>query len=157
MRFVIVENGTVVNVIEGEVPGSVRSDTANIGDMWDGESFSTPEKTVTLEEKIAELAALRYNKETAGITVNGSEILTDRESQAMLSGAYCACLIDPARIIDFKGANGWIQLSASEITIIAAAVADHVQACFTRENELSVLLQSDIDTDITTGWPGSGE
>lgn len=157
MRFVIIKDGVVVNVIEGEVPGSVRSDTANIGDMWDGESFSTPEKTVTLEEKIAELAALRYNKETAGITVNGSEILTDRESQAMLSGAYCACLIDPARIIDFKGANGWIQLSASEITIIAAAVADHVQACFTRENELSVLLQSDIDTDITTGWPGSGE
>ena len=153
MRFVIIKDGVVVNVIEGEVPGSVRSDTANIGDLWDGESFSEPIISATIDERLIELAALRYTKETSGITVNGTEILTDRESQAMISGAYCACLIDPARIINFKGANGWIQLSASEITAIASAVADHVQACFTREKELAELLHADINTDLTTGWP----
>ena len=107
----------------------------------------------TLEEKLSELAALRYTKETTGIVVDGVSIATDRESQAMISGAYCACLIDPNRIIDFKGTNGWVQFTVSEITAIASAVANHVQSCFTREKELAAPLIVDINTDITTGWP----
>lgn len=109
--------------------------------------------TTTLEEKLSELAALRYTKETSGIVVDGVSISTDRESQAMISGAYCACIIDTTRIIDFKSVNGWVQLTASEITSIASAVAMHVQSCFTREKELAALLDMDINTDLTTGWP----
>ena len=109
--------------------------------------------TPTLGEKLSELASLRYTKETSGIVVDGVSISTDRESQAMISGAYCACLIDPTRIIDFKGTNGWVQLTSSEITNIASAVAIHVQSCFTHEKELTALLHADINTDLTTGWP----
>ena len=106
-----------------------------------------------LEARKEELAALRYEKEIAGVTVGGFPILTDRLTQSMLTGAFVACQTTPERTLDWKGANGWTELNALQITAIATAVADHVQACFTREKELSALLDTDIDTDITTGWP----
>lgn len=44
MRVAIIEGGTVANVIVvegGATPdGGVPSDTANIGDLWDGENFT---------------------------------------------------------------------------------------------------------------------
>lgn len=115
----------------------------------------TPEESAkVLENRKAELAALRYEKEIAGVTVGGSTVLTDRLSQAMLTGAFIACQIKPNREIQWKGKNGWTKLNASQISAIASAVSDHVQACFEREKELSELLENDIKTDVTIGWPG---
>jgi len=93
-------------------------------------------------KKITELAQRRYTAEITGITVNGSEIKTDRESQAMITGAYNAIQINPNKTIDWKGTNGWATLNATAITAIASAVADHVQACFTREKELTELINA---------------
>jgi hypothetical protein len=51
MRYALVESGVVVNVVEVvEGDGStaqegqalVPSDTANIGDLWDGSAFQKP-------------------------------------------------------------------------------------------------------------------
>lgn len=45
MRFAIVEHGAVTNIaiaVEPLAPNWVRSDTANIGDTYDGETFSAP-------------------------------------------------------------------------------------------------------------------
>jgi hypothetical protein len=46
MRAAIVENNIVVNVIEVEsldfIEGLVEAPEANIGDVWDGESFTAP-------------------------------------------------------------------------------------------------------------------
>lgn len=41
MRYAIIENGVVVNVVEGGGVG-IPSDTAGIGDLWDGEQFTRP-------------------------------------------------------------------------------------------------------------------
>lgn len=120
-------------------------------------SWTEEEITQDLEArktaKLAELAQLRFEKETGGVTVNGTVIRTDRESQAVISGAYNAMQIDPTRVIDFKGVNGWVKLDSAAVTVVSEAVADHVQACFTRERELVLALGDDINTDITTGWP----
>ena len=117
---------------------------------------------VTLEDtkqrKLSELAALRFQKETAGITLNGSVIRTDRESQGMVTGAYCTSLLNPAVLINFKGANGWIQIDATEIAGISSAVSSYVQSCFTNEKVLTLLIEaattvSDVQAiDLTTGW-----
>ncbi|MCD6346232.1 MAG: DUF4376 domain-containing protein [Bacteroidales bacterium] len=104
------------------------------------------------ERKLALLAQIRYEHETAGITVNGSKIRTDRESQGMVLGAYTAVQIDPKRIIDWEGENGWVQLNATATITIAKAVIDHVQACFSHGKELALLIEKDIDYDITAGW-----
>ena len=47
MRYAIIENNVVINVAESDEPFTdewVLSDTANIGDTWDGLEFITPPK-----------------------------------------------------------------------------------------------------------------
>jgi len=109
--------------------------------------------------KQSELAALRYEKETAGITLNGATIETNRESQALVNGAYSYSLLNPAVLIDWKATTGWIQIDATAIAGIATAVACHVQACFSNERTLSELIAAAETVaavqaiDLTIGWP----
>lgn len=47
MRAAIIENDTVINVAEADADfaseqGWIISDTAKIGDLWDGETFTSP-------------------------------------------------------------------------------------------------------------------
>ena len=46
MRYAIIENGKVINVIEADENYSegIQSDTANTGDAWDGLTFTKPEE-----------------------------------------------------------------------------------------------------------------
>ncbi len=113
------------------------------------------------QQKLAELAALRYEKETAGITLNGASIETDRASQALITGAWSISQINPAVLIDWKTATGdWVQIDAATIAGIAGAVAGHVQACFSAERvhaEAIAALETAEDVaayDITVGWLG---
>jgi hypothetical protein len=100
-------------------------------------ALPTPLTDADRNIKLAELTDARYAAETGGITLNGITVRTDRESQAMLNGAYTTCQMNPDAIIDWKGVNGWVQLDASAITAIAQAVSAHVQSCFTRERLLA--------------------
>ncbi len=110
--------------------------------------------------KIDELAALRYQHETAGIMLNSMTIETDRQSQALITGAWSFSQLNPAVLIDWKGVNGWIQVDAATIAAIAGAVATHVQACFSAERRHAEAIKA-LETSeeiaayaITTGWPG---
>lgn len=93
-------------------------------------------------------AAARYNKETGGITVNGAAVATDRESQAMVNGAYAYALINPQLTISFKTEAGFTVLNATQITAVATAIAAHVQACFAVEASLDSGI--DAGTVVTT-------
>lgn len=113
-----------------------------------------------LADKLAELAALRYEKETAGITVAGASIKTDRESQATLASAYTSMKNGLLAQVDWKASNGWVTVTLAQLEPIAQAVAAHVQACFSRERALASALQAIVDNpvavadyDISTGWP----
>jgi len=105
--------------------------------------------------KLAELAALRFNKETAG--VNG--IRTDRESQALLTGAALAASLDPDYEVDWKGEAGWTTLNAVQLLGAAQAVRGHVQACFSNEREhaTAIALLDTVEAieayDLSSGWP----
>ena len=96
-------------------------------------------------EKRAKIAEARWRAETGGITLNGTEIATDRESQALLTGAVLKAKDDPAYSVRWKARNGWVGLDAAKIIAIADAVRDHVQACFDKEE----VLQNQIDA-VTT-------
>lgn len=113
-----------------------------------------------LADKLALLADLRFQKETAGIVVGGVSIKTDRESQALISGAYSSLKNGLLTSIDWKGANGWVTVTLAQLEPIAQAVASHVQACFTRERQHNDAIQAVVNNqvavsayDITTGWP----
>lgn len=135
----------------------VESDLGGIGGTYDDGAFiPTPLcdlPTPTLDERLSALAALRYEKETAGIEVNGTRIRTDRETQSILDSAQRKAESNPDLVVDWKGENGWVELTSPQIIAIGNAVFAHVQACFKREKEVSELLDVDIETDITTGWP----
>lgn len=122
---------------------------------------ATPVPTVASIKaaKLLELAAKRYEIETGGITVNGSTISTDRDSQAMLTSAWVIMQMTPNAVIDWKAPTGWVKLNKAAIEPIAMAVSTHVQACFTAEsihaaaiNKLKTEEELN-DYDIATGWP----
>lgn len=117
-----------------------------------------PSLATVIQNKLTKLAAYRYEKEIAGITINGATISTDRDSQAKVSGAYNYVQIAPAAIINWKGENGWVQLDAATITAIAQAVGAHVQVCFDNEKTHSDAIQALTTVaaveayDFTVGW-----
>jgi len=84
-------------------------------------------------KKLLEIAHGRWQAETAGITVNGLEIKTDRESQAMITGAALQALQDSAYTCNWKTEAGFVPLTAEQIQAVAVAVREHVQGCFDRE------------------------
>ena len=111
-------------------------------------------------EKLAALAALRYQKETGGITLAGVAVRTDRESQAQLNGAYVSLKEGLIPDTPWKAANGWMPLTFADIAPIAQAVAAHVRACFAAERahaQAIAQLPDDVAAldgyDISTGWP----
>lgn len=114
--------------------------------------------TVKTDRKAA-LAAYRYQRETAGITVGGAAIRTDAESQAKITGAHALVTAAPQTVIDWKGAAGWVQLDAATMTAIALAVGAHVQACYSAERTHAEAIDACATAeaagtyDFTTGWP----
>lgn len=100
----------------------------------------------------------RFELETGGVTVGGDTILTDRASQAMISGAYNYVQANPGTTIQFKTADGFVELTAAQMTAIANAVGAHVQTCFAAEKAIAADIASgaiattaEIDTD--SRWP----
>ena len=101
------------------------------------------------------IAARRWLAETSGTTVAGVQVNTERDSQALLTGAAFAATLDPAYHIKWKAATGFVDLSAQQIIGVASAVRAFVQNCFNREAEL---LGAVADGSITAqmleeGWP----
>ena len=118
----------------------------------------------TMEElraaKLAELAALRWEKETGGTTFNGIPLATDAVSQTKYIGAVVGAQIDPDAVINWKMADGtFVSLNAQAITAVAMAVRAHVQACFDREAVLKAQIEAASTEDeiaaidLNTGWP----
>ena len=101
------------------------------------------------------IAARRFQAETGGVIVEGIQVNTERDSQALLTGAAFAASLDPEYQIKWKAATGFVDLTSQQIIGVASAVRAFVQASFDRE---AVLLGAVADGSITTemleeGWP----
>lgn len=122
---------------------------AEVMTAW-GETPTVSDKPLppepTLDElkaqKKAEIAAARYEVETAGTTVNRITIDTGRDSQALITGAAVAAMLDENYSLNWKTTSGFIHLTAPEIIAVAQAVRAHVQSCFDREGELVALVDA---------------
>ena len=122
-------------------------------------AMTAGEKAARDEEVTAQwadqIAARRFQVETGGVTVEGVQINTDRDSQSLLTGAAFAASLDPGYHIKWKAATGFVDLTGEQILGIASQVRAFVQACFNREAEL---LGAVADGSITSqmleeGWP----
>lgn len=84
-----------------------------------------------------ELSELRYEKESAGVSIWGKQIDTDKVSQAMLVTTLFNLEHNFVSIAEWKTREGkWITCTLQELTQIADLVAKHVQSCFVKEQQL---------------------
>ncbi|NIX75376.1 DUF4376 domain-containing protein [Microvirga terricola] len=93
-------------------------------------------------------ASKRFVIETGGIVVGESIIVTDRESQALITGAYNLALVEPDEPVDFKGASGWVEISSTEMIAIGLAVARHVRSCFRKERQVTKAIDEGTVSSI---------
>ena len=107
-------------------------------------------KVITVEDKFeqarerkrGEIAAARFEAETAGIDVNGFTVRTDRESQSLITGAALKAMQDSTYTCKWKGIDGFVELTAPQIIAVADGVRQHVQGCFDHEAELLPLIEA---------------
>lgn len=126
--------------------------------LFDGATFVQPGAgTYSKVQLTAYAAARRYLVETDGVSFNGASIATDRQSQAMISGAFNLSQVNPAISIKFKTAGGFVTLNAAAISALAVFVAAHVQSCFSKEADIADLIAAgtmtqprEIDIAFTT-------
>jgi hypothetical protein len=134
----------------------VEGGTVTVGQTWNGLSFDPPPVvTLTADDLQAYAAAKRFEIETGGIAVETVAIATDRESQAMLVGAYNYLSLNQEATIQWKGETGFVTLGLAQIQAIASAVGAHVQACFAKEAEIvaeivagTITTTAAIDTEF---------
>lgn len=109
--------------------------------LFNGALFVQPAAgQYTKAQLSAYAASKRYDVETGGVTISAMPIATDRQSQAMISGAYSLAQRDAALSVQFKTASGFVSLTAAQVIEIAVAVATHVQACFSKEAEVGASI-----------------
>lgn len=141
-----VSTGTTVQVVDGQAKYVHTLEDLSVSDRQ--------------AQMLADLASKRFEVETAGIILGGALIKTDRETNAIITGAYVQAQNNPDFLIRWKIANGlFTTLNSATIIAIGDAVTQHIQACFNREDELTQeILDADShelldEIDIETGWP----
>ncbi len=124
-------------------------------------------RKVTVQEQVERdkqalmnrIARTRYEHETGGTTVDGMQVATDRQSQALISGAFGFAKDDQETGEEFnlkwKAKNGWVNLDADQVIAMGRSVRQHIQACFDREAELIQAVEDGTFTEsmLSEGWP----
>ena len=108
-----------------------QADLIEVTDLPDSEYLDYLRKL-----KYDEIANIRLFYETNGTVLNGMHVKTDRESQAMITGAALQAINDPSYTCNWKTEGGFVTLNATILIGIAKVVREHVQKCFDKENEL---------------------
>lgn len=103
------------------------------------------------------VAAERFKREAIGVYVDGLQIETTRDSQALIASTGLSAVLDPEYRCNFKTVGGFVEIGAAQIITIAKAVRAHVQACFDRELTLLRAIEAGEyhDEMLSQGWPNS--
>lgn len=128
--------------------------TGNID--WSSLSTAATKAAAAKQATIEAIASARYEHETAGTTISGVAVFTDRATQMKLTGAAIRAERDPTYSVDWKQSDGtYVELNATQLITIADAVGDYVQACYSREAVLLAALVDGSYTDaaLIDGWP----
>lgn len=108
---------------------------------------------------MAAVTELRWRKETGGIMLPGGvSVGTAIDDQNRITSVIANAQAAGVETVDFKAASGWITLTVAQMQGIAAAIALHVQACFSAERaHHEAIAAADGEElqgyDIESGWP----
>lgn len=144
----------------------------NIAQCWvmtpkEIEAHVNPPQIITTESLKEEITALRWQKETGGLTLpSGVRVATGIDDQNRITSVIANAQIAGVEKVDFKAASGWVTVTVQELQAIAAAIAVHVQACFTAERvhheaidalaakyKGEALKAALAAYDVQSGWP----
>ena len=104
----------------------------------------------------------RWAVETGGLTLpGGATVGTTIDDQNRITSVIANAQLAGVVSVNFKAQSGWVTLSLEHMRGIAAAIALHVQACFSAEraHHEAINAASDADLygyDIDAGWPSNG-
>jgi hypothetical protein len=118
--------------------------------LYNGTTFAQPSATTYTKDQLKAYAAQeRFNKETGGIMVSGMPVVTDRESQGLINGAYSMATHDSTFTTKWKAGPGtFITLDAPTIIAVATAVGAHVAACFSAEATVNASINAGTTTTL---------
>lgn len=152
----------------------VADDGANAQHGWTymAGAFAAPEPTQVNPEDIKTIVtAKRWQVETGGITLpEGVHVATGIDDQNRITSVIANARLATLDTVSFKANSGWVALTIAELEGIAAAIALHVQQCFSAERahheaidalavvheEDSQALQQALDAyDVEHGWPSN--
>lgn len=164
MRFMVIENGVAVNAILAEsadaVPGLllVQSDTAKIGDLYDGQSFAPPPVDLPKARaaKVAEIKAERDRRcQQGGFSAAGKWFHSDVYSRSQQLGLVLLGPNIPADLL-WKTMDGtFIPMTQTLAQQIYANAAVQDAATFKRAEELQFMANNADNPSglILNGWP----
>lgn len=129
--------------------------------------LNQPQAPVTAAELKEIVTRYRWEVETGGITLPGGvRIATAIDDQNRITSVVANAERSGVVSVDFKAASGWVSVTVPELQEIAAAIARHVQACFTAERQHHEAIdaiaqiadpaerQAALDEyDESQGWP----
>ena len=94
-----------------------------------------------LQYHTAELANIRWMKETSGAKYGEFIVASDESSISKITGTVVSFQAGVLQTTDFKFVNGWKTVDAKEMQLIAGAVSNHVDSCFKAENAVKEQLK----------------
>jgi len=120
-------------------------------------------RAAVLTELREQATAVRWSVMTGGMELPGGiRVGTTIDDQnritSVVANAALAGLADEDEV-DFKSLGGWIKISIGQVKVIAGAIGQHVQACYTAErahHEAIDLLDTPTDMNeynVYAGWP----
>lgn len=145
-----------------EKKGLIELTSSEVEDLLNQKPKPTAE---SLKQQVTER---RWLVETGGITLQSGEVIaTGIDDQNRITSVVTNAERAGLQEVDFKSATGWSRIRIEQVQAIAAAVAMHVQACFSAERMHheaidAIASQSDAQVvekqlgayDIASGWPG---
>ncbi|MDT6918354.1 DUF4376 domain-containing protein [Pseudomonas atacamensis] len=134
----------------------ITQETDGIWRLVDGEVVKG-ERPAPVPDYAQLVAVERYKREATGVIVDGLQIETTRDSQALIASTGLSAVLDPEYRCNFKTVGGFVEIGAAQIITIAKAVRAHVQACFDRELTLLRAIEAGEyhDDMLSQGWPDS--
>lgn len=107
------------------------------------------------------VSAKRWAVETGGMALPGGAVVgTTIDDQNRITSVIANAQLAGVVSVNFKAQSGWVTLSLEHMRGIAAAIALHVQACFSAEraHHDAIAAASDAELygyDINAGWPSN--
>lgn len=135
--------------------------------------LNPPKPQINSDQLKAAVTAFRWEVETGGITLpSGVAVATAIDDQNRITSVVANAERAELEEVDFKSAQGWVKITLTELQAIAAAVARHVQACFSAERAhheaidalqaqhsgAPQVLQAALNAyDVSQGWPSADQ